>query len=198
MPARGTPRPRRRRAARATRHLVCGFASPAAIEQHGAMQLVKGRGVYVWDGDGRKYLDGLASLWNVTVGHGRPEIRACRGRADAPHRVRADAPGLLVGAGGAAGGAHRAAGAEGPDAGGVHLRRLRSQRNGDSPGAALLAPAAASRQDQDRRLESRLPRLVDRRRQPHRLAVLPQVLRAAAAQGSCAWRGRSATAASST
>ena len=39
------------------------------------MQLVKGRGVYVWDANGRKYLDGLASLWNVTVGHGRPEIR---------------------------------------------------------------------------------------------------------------------------
>jgi adenosylmethionine-8-amino-7-oxononanoate aminotransferase len=38
------------------------------------MTLVKGRGVYVWDADGRKYLDGLASLWNVAVGHGRTEI----------------------------------------------------------------------------------------------------------------------------
>jgi putrescine---pyruvate transaminase len=38
------------------------------------MELVKGRGVYVWDAQGRKYLDGLASLWNVAVGHGRPEI----------------------------------------------------------------------------------------------------------------------------
>jgi putrescine aminotransferase len=38
------------------------------------MHLVKGRGVYVWDAQGRKYLDGLASLWNVAVGHGRPEI----------------------------------------------------------------------------------------------------------------------------
>jgi putrescine---pyruvate transaminase len=66
---------KRKRPRRAARHLVCGFASPAAIERHGAMQLVKGRGVYVWDADGRKYLDGLASLWNVTVGHGRPEIR---------------------------------------------------------------------------------------------------------------------------
>ena len=26
------------------------------------MELVKGRGVYVWDAQGRKYLDGLASL----------------------------------------------------------------------------------------------------------------------------------------
>jgi len=55
-------------------HLVCGFTSPAAIEQHGPMVIVKGRGAYVWDAAGRKYLDGLASLWNVAVGHGRTEI----------------------------------------------------------------------------------------------------------------------------
>jgi len=48
--------------------------SPAVVETQGTMQLVKGRGCYVWDADGRKYLDGLASLWNVNVGHGRPEI----------------------------------------------------------------------------------------------------------------------------
>src|SRR5262249_35836438 len=62
-------RPRRRRT-----HLVYGFVSPATVEEHGPMRLVKGRGVYVWDAQGRKYLDGLASLWNVAVGHGRPEI----------------------------------------------------------------------------------------------------------------------------
>ena len=38
------------------------------------MTLVKGKGAYVWDAAGRKYLDGLASLWNVAVGHGRREI----------------------------------------------------------------------------------------------------------------------------
>jgi len=38
------------------------------------MVLVKGQGAYVWDANGRKYLDGLASLWNVAVGHGRPEM----------------------------------------------------------------------------------------------------------------------------
>ena len=58
----------------AMQHLVCGFTSPAAIERHGPMVIVKGRGAYVWDAAGRKYLDGLASLWNVAVGHGRTEI----------------------------------------------------------------------------------------------------------------------------
>jgi putrescine aminotransferase len=38
------------------------------------MHIVKGRGAYVWDANGRKYFDGLASLWNVAVGHGRREI----------------------------------------------------------------------------------------------------------------------------
>src|SRR3954464_119118 len=34
----------------------------------------RGEGAYVWDADGRRYLDGTASLWNVNVGHGREEI----------------------------------------------------------------------------------------------------------------------------
>ena len=55
-------------------HLICGFISPAAVEAQGTLKLVKGRGAYVWDAAGNKYLDGLASLWNVAVGHGRPEI----------------------------------------------------------------------------------------------------------------------------
>jgi len=69
-----TKRARSPRQRRGPKHLVCGFASPATIAERGTMQLVKGRGVYVWDRSGRKYLDGLASLWNVAVGHGRPEI----------------------------------------------------------------------------------------------------------------------------
>jgi putrescine aminotransferase len=65
---------RSRRRSRASDHLVHAFASPATIENEGPITLVRGRGVYVWDSEGRKYLDGVASLWNVAVGHGRPEI----------------------------------------------------------------------------------------------------------------------------
>jgi putrescine aminotransferase len=54
--------------------LVHAFASPAVIESDGPITLVRGKGVYVWDSEGRKYLDGVASLWNVAVGHGRSEI----------------------------------------------------------------------------------------------------------------------------
>ncbi len=40
---------------------------------------VEGRGALIKDADGREYIDGLAGLWNVNVGHGRREL------ADAAH-----------------------------------------------------------------------------------------------------------------
>ena len=36
--------------------------------------IARGDGAYVWDEDGKRYLDGTASLWCVNVGHGRDEI----------------------------------------------------------------------------------------------------------------------------
>ena len=36
--------------------------------------LVKGRGATITDIQGREYIDGLAGLWNVNVGHGRQEL----------------------------------------------------------------------------------------------------------------------------
>jgi putrescine aminotransferase len=36
--------------------------------------LVRGRGVTITDIQGREYIDGLAGLWNVNVGHGRQEL----------------------------------------------------------------------------------------------------------------------------
>jgi len=34
----------------------------------------KGEGIYLYDIDGKKYIDGLSSLWNVNIGHGRKEL----------------------------------------------------------------------------------------------------------------------------
>jgi putrescine aminotransferase len=36
----------------------------------------RGEGCYVWDVDGRRYLDATASLWCVNLGHGRRELGA--------------------------------------------------------------------------------------------------------------------------
>lgn len=55
-------------------HLVHGFGSPAETDRDGTVRLVKGRGIHVWDAEGRRYIDGVSSLWNVNVGHGRREI----------------------------------------------------------------------------------------------------------------------------
>jgi adenosylmethionine-8-amino-7-oxononanoate aminotransferase len=35
---------------------------------------VKGDGIYLTDAEGRRYLDAMAGLWNVTAGHGRTEL----------------------------------------------------------------------------------------------------------------------------
>src|ERR1019366_729890 len=36
--------------------------------------IVKGEGAYIWDDQGRKYLDALSGLFVVQVGHGREEL----------------------------------------------------------------------------------------------------------------------------
>lgn len=49
-----------------------------AIEQQQAQGpaaiFTEGKGIYLKDMDGNTYIDGMSSLWNVNVGHGREEI----------------------------------------------------------------------------------------------------------------------------
>ncbi len=45
-------------------------------DQRNATILVKGEGAILTDARGRQYIDGLSSLWNVAVGHGRRELAA--------------------------------------------------------------------------------------------------------------------------
>jgi adenosylmethionine-8-amino-7-oxononanoate aminotransferase len=73
-------RPRAARRRRGPRHLVCAFTSPAAVEANGTIRLVRGKGAFVRDDQGNRYIDGLSSLWNVNVGHGRKEIAAALAR----------------------------------------------------------------------------------------------------------------------
>jgi len=44
--------------------------------RHAELVIERGEDVWVWDRDGRRYLDATASLWYANVGHGRPEIAA--------------------------------------------------------------------------------------------------------------------------
>lgn len=50
------------------------FTRLSAYQDHDVPIVVRGEGPYVWDTKGRRYLDGLAGLFVVQVGHGRTEL----------------------------------------------------------------------------------------------------------------------------
>ncbi len=49
------------------------FADMGAV-RHAELVIERGEDVWVWDREGRRYLDATASLWYANVGHGRREI----------------------------------------------------------------------------------------------------------------------------
>jgi adenosylmethionine-8-amino-7-oxononanoate aminotransferase len=62
-------------AAKARDHLWMHFTRHSTYEDGGHVPvIVRGEGAYIWDDQGNKYLDGLAGLFVVQVGHGRDEI----------------------------------------------------------------------------------------------------------------------------
>ncbi len=56
-------------------HLWMHFTRHSTYEQGGHVPVItRGEGAYIWDDQGNKYLDGLAGLFTVQVGHGRTEL----------------------------------------------------------------------------------------------------------------------------
>ncbi len=51
------------------------FADMSTVRS-GELVIERGEDVWVWDAQGKRYLDATASLWYANVGHGRPEIAA--------------------------------------------------------------------------------------------------------------------------
>ena len=56
-----------------TRHSSYGPSHPVPV-------IVRGEGPYIWDERGKRYLDGLAGLFVVQVGHGRTELAQAAAR----------------------------------------------------------------------------------------------------------------------
>lgn len=61
-------------------HLLHPFTEHKSLRTAGTRVIERGAGVYVWDSEGRKFIDSMAGLWCVNVGYGRKEL------ADAAHR----------------------------------------------------------------------------------------------------------------
>ena len=65
----------------ARRHLWMHFTRHSTYEDGGAVPvIVRGEGAYIWDDRGLRYLDGLAGLFTVQVGHGREELAEAAAR----------------------------------------------------------------------------------------------------------------------
>ncbi|WP_339775482.1 aminotransferase class III-fold pyridoxal phosphate-dependent enzyme [uncultured Thalassospira sp.] len=58
------------------RHQLHPMIHPLISAEHPPQIIVKGRGYHVTDIDGKTYIDGIGGLWNVNVGHNRPEVKA--------------------------------------------------------------------------------------------------------------------------
>jgi len=62
-------------AERARDHLWMPFTRHSAYDNGTSVPvIVRGEGAYIWDEQGRRYLDGLSGLFTVQLGHGRSEI----------------------------------------------------------------------------------------------------------------------------
>ncbi|MGB9377917.1 MAG: aspartate aminotransferase family protein [Mycobacteriales bacterium] len=59
---------------RAADHLWMHFSRMGAYATAPVPTIVKGEGAYIWDTNGKRYLDGLSGLFVVQVGHGRREL----------------------------------------------------------------------------------------------------------------------------
>lgn len=57
-------------------HHINAFLDQKALNQEGPRVIAEGRGVYLWDTDGKRYLDGMSGLWCTQVGYGRQELIA--------------------------------------------------------------------------------------------------------------------------
>ncbi len=55
-------------------HHLHPFTDTRALNAKGTKVIKRAEGVYLWDSDDQKFLDGMAGLWCVNVGYGRREI----------------------------------------------------------------------------------------------------------------------------
>src|SRR5579864_326632 len=67
-------------------HHIHPFSDMGSLNRAGSRVIVKAQGVYLWDSEGNKIIDGMAGLWCVNVGYGRKEL------ADAAYKQLKELP----------------------------------------------------------------------------------------------------------
>ena len=67
-------------------HHLHPFSDTKALAEEGCRVITRADGIYIWDSDGKRLLDGMAGLWCVNVGYGRKEL------ADAAYRQLLELP----------------------------------------------------------------------------------------------------------
>ncbi len=55
-------------------HYLHPFTDFKALAAKGSRVMVRGEGIYIWDSEGNKIIDGMSGLWNVNLGYGRKEL----------------------------------------------------------------------------------------------------------------------------
>ncbi len=149
-------------------HHLAPFSDFKQLEEKGPRIITKAQGVYLWDSEGNKILDGMAGLWCVAIGYGRDEL------ADAAAKQMSELPLLQpvlpdrppAGAGAGQGDLRRGAGRHEPRV--LHRFRLRRQRHHAAHGPPLLGDQGPAEQENHHQPQERLPRLHRGRRQPRR------------------------------
>jgi adenosylmethionine-8-amino-7-oxononanoate aminotransferase len=55
-------------------HFLHPFAEFPSFERDGCLVIDRGEGAYIYDTDGKRYLDGIGGMWCVNIGYGHPEM----------------------------------------------------------------------------------------------------------------------------
>ena len=66
--------------ARDVANVLHGYTNLKRHEERGPTVIVRGEGVYVYDDRGKRYLDGLAALWNAALGFGEERLAEAAAR----------------------------------------------------------------------------------------------------------------------
>ena len=55
-------------------HFLHPFTDHRQLAERGTRVITRAEGVYIWEANGRKILDGMSGLWCVTLGYSRTEL----------------------------------------------------------------------------------------------------------------------------